>query len=509
MIDAFQTYWPHVLAALSFLLGVPAAIHAAMTKQDVRAAAGWVGVIVLSPIVGALFYAVAGINRMRVVSIEQQRTLIAAGRRRGEPRSAISQAYVDQHFGERFSAMMRLGDRVCSHVMTDGNRIAVLDGGDEAYDAMIRAIEGARRSVLLETYIFDRDRAGARFVTALVDAVSRGVAVRVLIDAVGVRYSVPSIVGELRDGGVAVKAFNGNIIMGLRLPYANLRTHRKILVVDGHVGFMGGMNIREAFVSDGGAPASARDTHFRVRGPAVAGLFHAAAEDWQFASDEPLEGPAWALDLGTDDMPHLPIASGSALHAAVPDSPHPDAVEPMLVRTVPSGPDRSMETNHRMLMGAFSVAHRSIRIMSPYFLPDRELISALVTAARRGVEVDIVVPGNNNLRLVDRAMTSQFDQVLRGDCRVWRAHGGFDHSKLLTVDDRWAFVGSSNLDSRSLRLNFEIDLEVLDTPFAEIISARIGEALKSASPVLLDDLRRKPWPSRILNRALWLASPLL
>jgi cardiolipin synthase A/B len=183
--------------------------------------------------------------------------------------------------------------------------------------------------------------------------------------------------------------------------------------------------------------------------------------------------------------------------------------QPMLARAVASGPDASIETNHNLLIGAFSVARKSIRIMSPYFLPDRELISALTTAARRGVEIDIVVPAVNNLFLVDRAMTAQFDQVLKHYCRVWRTEGSFDHSKLLSVDGVWAYIGSSNLDARSLRLNFEIDVEVLDAGFAAEIEARIGSAIASAASVTIETLRARPFIVRLFDRVLWLGSPYL
>jgi cardiolipin synthase len=179
------------------------------------------------------------------------------------------------------------------------------------------------------------------------------------------------------------------------------------------------------------------------------------------------------------------------------------------MRAVATGPDASNETNHKLLMGAFSIARKSIRIMSPYFLPDRELISALTTAARRGVEIDIVVPSVNNLVLVDRAMTAQFDQVLKNYCRVWRAKGPFEHSKLLSIDGVWAFVGSSNLDPRSLRLNFEIDIEVLDADFAGSIHERIGSLISSAAPVTLAGLRSRPFLVRLIDRILWLGSPYL
>ena len=362
----------------------------------------------------------------------------------------------------------------------------MLQSGDEAYQAMLDAIGEAKRSILVETYIFDRDKIGLRLADALIAAVKRGVKVRVLIDSVGARYSIPSIVGYLAKHGVKVDVFNGNIIIGLRLPYANLRTHRKIMIVDGKVAFTGGMNIRAGFSAEIVGEDNARDTHFRLTGPIVTDLFHIASEDWRFTTKEVLSGEPWLIA-----------------------TPEKHAGEPVFIRAVPSGPDRSVEANHRMLMGAFSIAQTRIRIMSPYFLPDRELISALVTAARRGVEVDIVVPAINNLKLVDRAMTAQFDQILKGHCRIWRASGNFNHSKLLAIDGLWAYVGSSNLDPRSLRLNFEVDLEVMDAQFASEVEGLIEMAMASAKPVLLQSLRARSFWVRLLDRIIWLGSPYL
>ena len=485
MWEILYGYWPHILAALSLAITVVAASHAALTKDEVRAAIGWVGVILLSPFLGALIYAVAGVNRMRRASIVSQRRREFGAGAAGEP-TAISDEAVARAFGRRFAALKTLGDKVVRRQLKSGNAIATLRTGDEAYAAMAEAIASARRAVILETYIFDRDPIGLRLADALIAARGRGVAVRVLIDAVGARYSVPSIVGYLQKGGVPVDVFNGNIIMGLRLPYANLRTHRKLLIVDGEIAFAGGMNIRQGFTREFAGDATARDTHFRIAGPVVEDLLAVAAEDWRFASGEDLADAAWSV------APQPPPGEGG-----------------VVMRAVASGPDSSLETNHRLLIGAFSVARDSIRIMSPYFLPDRELISALVTAARRGVTIDIVVPEVNNLVLVDRAMQAQFDQVLKDGCRVWRATGAFDHSKLLAIDGTWAYVGSSNLDPRSLRLNFEIDLEVLDADFARSIEARIDGVIATARPVTLAQLRARPFPIRLLDRLLWLCSPYL
>ncbi|MEO9337279.1 phosphatidylserine/phosphatidylglycerophosphate/cardiolipin synthase family protein [Mesorhizobium sp. SB112] len=486
MFQTISAYWPHILAVISVLMATAAAVHATMTKEEVRTALGWVGVILLSPVVGALIYAVAGVNRIRRATITLQRSALGDDTLAHLERYDVPEQLVRERFGQQFLAMKILGDRVTRNALTSGNSIVTLKTGDEAYSEMCAAIEAAQRSVLLETYIFDNDDIGRRVADCLAAAVARGVEVRVLIDSVGARYSVPSILGRLRKGDVPASVFNGNIIIGLRLPYANLRTHRKILIVDGRVAFTGGMNIRKGFTEEFSGDSYAHDTHFRVSGPVVADLFSIAASDWRFTKKEVLRGEAWQIET----PPYEPDG-------------------PMLIRAVSSGPDASNETNHKMLIGAFSIARKSIRIMSPYFLPDRELISALITAARRGVEIDVVVPAVNNLVLVDRAMTAQFDQILKNYCRIWRASGPFDHSKLLAVDGTWAYVGSSNLDPRSLRLNFEVDLEVLDAEFATKIDDRIGNAIATAVPVKLEDLRARPFIARLIDKILWLGSPYL
>jgi cardiolipin synthase len=474
------TYWPHILAVLSVVLGSVAAIHAAMSKRDVRSAVGWVGVILLSPILGAVIYAVAGINRMRRKSILARGTLRNRALGEARPPRSVSQDDYVAVFGPRFGALKTLGDRVAGP-LRPGNSITPLTSGDETYDALCAAIDAAERSIILETYIFDRDAVGLRIADRLRAAKERGVAVRVLIDAVGARYSVPSIVPYLRDCGIPVADFNGKVIIGLRLPYANLRTHRKIAVIDGRIGFIGGMNIRAAF----SGTHAAQDTHFRVTGPIVGDLLAVAADDWHFDTREMLEGEAWQA------------------------AAEPVSEDPALARVVVSGPDANLETNHKVIMGAISVAERSIRIMSPYFLPDGVLLGAIATAALRGVKVEIIVPAQNNLGIVARAMNAQFGESLRNGVRIYKAGKVFNHSKLLAVDETWAYIGSSNLDSRSLRLNFEIDMEVHDRKFARLIGARLDAALGEATEVTLEGLRGRPFPIRLLDRIFWLASPYL
>jgi cardiolipin synthase len=482
MHQILEAYWPHIVFAISLGAGAGAAVHAAMTKNDVRAAIGWVSVTLFSPLFGAAAYFVAGVNRIRITRVSQLRdeAMVAYSR---EP--AAHEVDVVPLSAPQFASMKILADRISHFQLSGGNTVQPLAGGDETYPAMLQAIRQARYTVALQSYIFDNDPIGREVAQALIEAHARGVQVRVLIDAVGAHYSRPPIVKLLKKNGVPTARFMTNPLGFLRMPYANLRSHRKILVVDGRVGFSGGMNIRAAFVTALAREDTNRDTHFRYEGPVVTQLLSVFAHDWDFTTGESLAGALWFNHAAS-------VPTGSAA-----------------VRCVPSGPDRSIGSTHNMLLGALAVAQRHVRIQSPYFLPDQTLIGALATAARRGVRVDIVIPGKNNLRLVDYAMTAQLDQVIRCGCQVWRTTGAFDHSKLMTVDDAWSYTGSSNLDPRSLRLNFELDTEIYDRAVAEWLGRRIDDAIATAVPQTLQLLDAMPFPKRLRNKVIWLATPYL
>lgn len=477
-----QEYWPHVILIVSLVASTAATIHAAMTKQDVRAAIGWVAIVIFSPILGAIFYFFAGINRIRMERVSQQRVLPE------HDLKLIERLIVRQPIAQwprEFAAMRTAGDAISRNRLLLGNSVELLSGGDQTYPAMLQAIAQARKSIAMQSYIFDCDRMGKRIAQALIDARSRGVEVRVLIDAVGAKYSRPPITIMLDKGDVPTARFLPTAI-GLRLAYANLRSHRKLLVVDGEFALAGGMNIREGFTTEFGQDKMTHDTHFRLRGPATRQLMDSFAHDWEFTTGERLDGEPWFASMS---------------NAAQPQN--------IPVRVVPSGPDRTLGSNQSMYMAALSVAQNHVRIQSPYFLPDIILIGGLITAARRGVIVDVVIPGNNNLKLVSAAMDAQLDQLVASGVRVWRSTGTFDHSKLMTVDGLWSYAGSSNLDPRSLRLNFELDLEIYDEAIASTIEQRIDHSIASARRVTLESLRSRPFGLKLRNRLVWLASPYL
>ncbi len=482
MIDFLHEHWPPLLTFLTFALDVGFSCHAILHKRDSHAALAWVGLIWFVPLVGPFLYLLLGINRIqrRARSIRRGvwQAEDAAAKAAGEFAAADGVASGD-HTG--LGALARLVRDVTGHPLLAGNSVVPLRR-DSAYPAMLGAIDGAQRSVTLTTYIFDNDRAGRTFLEALARAVARGVAVRVIVDGLGARYSWPSIVNKLRRAQIPVAKFLPKILPRA-LPYANLRNHRKILVVDGRMGFAGGMNIREGHCAEAGTANPIEDLHFRLVGPVVAQLQEVFAEDWAFCTDERLEGDRW--------FPLLQPAG------------------PVLARGIPDGPDEDFEKLRLTLLGALACAQSSVRIVTPYFLPDAGLISSLNVAAMRGVEVDILLPEATNLRLVQWACRALLWQVLERGCRVWLLPPPFDHSKLMLVDGQWTLLGSTNWDPRSLRLNFEFNVECYDASLAQTLEALVREKLAAARRLTLAEVDGRSLPVRLRDGAARLVSPYL
>lgn len=469
--------WPHLTAVLVLALDIWAAGHAILYKRDPRSATTWIGVILLFPIAGAALYVFFGINR-----IQRRAVLLRSRAGLAAPAVPMDATRVAPRLGTGLDDLRPLAlavQRITGAPLLDGNALHPLRNGDEAYPAMLDAIARAQSSITLSTYIFAHDRSGLRFADALGAAVARGVEVRVLIDDVGARYSFPTIYGALQKRGVQCAAFMPTFFHW-RMPYINLRNHRKLLVIDGVTGFTGGMNIRHNNVLADGGRDAVQDLHFRVEGPVVAQLQQAFAEDWAFTTRERLSGPPWFAD---------PPARGN-----------------ILARGIPDGPDEDRDKLRSVLLAALACARRRVRITTPYFLPDAAIISALNTCAVRGVEVDIVIPLQNNLRTVGWACQAQLWQVLERGCRVWRTPPPFDHTKVFVVDDAWSSIGSGNWDARSLRLNFEFNLECYSPQLAAELNARIDEKIAGAREATLSELDARSLPVRLrdgLARLFW------
>ena len=469
-----------VLVALHLAVAIGASIHIVLTKEEPRAAVGWVGVVWLSPILGTLLYYILGINRIRRSAV----SLMGRDNISGLDYAAVRQL---DHVGLLTEASMRqlahVGNLVAGLPLLEGNQITPLVNGDIAYPEMLKAIAAAKHSIMLSTYIFDNDVIGAKFVMALSMALKRGVEVRVLVDATGSRYSFPSIIEPLRRAGIKAARFMPNF-QPTRIAAINLRSHRKIMVIDGNVGFTGGMNIRQGNCINEKFPHPIQDLHFKVAGPVVAHLRQAFIEDWVFTTKEQLTGDRWR-----------PVIT--------------EQVGQVLARGILDGPDRDFEKILWTILGAISSARHRIRIITPYFLPDATTVRFLCVAAMSGIEVEIILPAENNIKPVHWASMATLPPLLEKGCRVYLSEAPFDHSKMMLVDDAWSMIGSANWDARSLRLNFEFNVECFSTQFSSELHAIFDEKLAHSRPLTLDKLKRRPTIAKIRDGVVRLASPYL
>jgi cardiolipin synthase len=484
--------WPHVLATSILAINLVASAHAILVKRDTRSTIGWVGLIWLSPVFGAIAYCIFGVNRIRSRASQLRAGLITVAH---ELRDAVPSAERLREAIGPDDAPLRSLDRLVRDVtgrdLADGNQIDPLDGGDEAYPRMLDAITEAKRSIGMASYIFDNDPTGRIFADALAAAVKRGVEVRVLIDGIGSSYTWPSIVGRLAKAGVRVDRFLPTSVP-IYFPYANLRNHRKILVVDGEVGFTGGLNIRDGCWLAHKPRHPVRDMHFELRGPVVAHLLEVFLEDWSFATGEVLAGDHIEGYFNAAWRPQIaPAGTG-------------------LARGIRYGPDDPLVGQIKLvLVGALAAAQKSVRLMTPYFLPDDAVCQALDVAAMRGVQVDIVLPAHNNLELVGWASTAMLWQVLGRGCNVWMSPPPFDHTKLMVVDGAWAMFGSGNWDERSMRLNFEFNVETYDRDLASRLEAHIAGVIARSTRKTLAEVDGRSLPVRLRDGIARLFSPYL
>jgi cardiolipin synthase A/B len=475
--------WTMIVAALAVLAPAVAAVHIVLTKRNSSAAIAWMGLVWLAPVFGVLSYLLFGINRIhrRAVAIRTE----DGGGGIAEPVTPTSLQELEDALGpddRHLVALARLGTRVAGQPLVGGNRATLLENGDEAVPAMLAAIESAERTISLCTYIFDVDPTGRRFLEALAGAVGRGVEVRVLIDAVGVRYSRPRMSQLLTERGVRMALFHPELLPW-RMPYFNLRNHRKILVADGRVGFTGGMNIRHGHMVGENPDSPVRDLHARLEGPIVQSMQRTFAEDWLTTTGEKLRGEGWFPEL--------------------------EPAGEMIARGIPDGPDVDYEQIQTLLLGALAVAERKVRVVTPYFIPDERLVDALGVAAMRGVEVELLLPEKPNLVLVQWASQAYWPVVLDKDVRIFLTGEPFDHSKVMTVDGSWGMIGSANWDPRSLQLNFEFNVESYDGEFVEALERAVDRRAAGAREVTRAEMAGRPLPERLRDGTTRLLSPLL
>lgn len=437
-MKAFYTYlfftdikqdW--LMAIIRLILLIVVTYHALKYVRDTKAAIGWIGFSWIMPITGFILYFMFGINR-----VTRKAQKLANHRLWSHKIIQNNFCYLVQG---HFYPLAKVVESFTKRALLKGNDIDIYHNGDEAYPVMLEAINSAQTCVFLSSYILKSDDVGKKFADAIINAQKRGAVVRVLVDGIGSGYFHCPIAKYLRAHDVKIDRFM-HTFLPWKMAFINLRTHKKILVVDGKIGFIGGLNIAAVNVLSRHPKNPVADTHFQVKGPIVHELTEAFLQDWFFITSEKLDEKLFFPEVKEEGN--------------------------MVCRIITAGPDSDMEKIKYTMMQAISLARKSIRIMTPYFLPDDRFLSLLCMAAIRGVEIDIITPERSNQFLVDWARNINNKLPLKYGCKIWLSKPPFNHSKLMVIDRLWSFVGSSNIDMRSLRLNFEVNMEVYHEDFA-------------------------------------------
>jgi cardiolipin synthase len=483
-----MSHW-HLLGAIAaLLLSLLACGHALLQKRDPRAAWGWIVACLLLPFAGVALYCLFGVNRVETRAHRLRPPRHTLGRGVGldherDARHRRSPSHERPAVPWAFEQLARTADVITRRPLLDGNLVEPLHDGEQAYPRMLQAIASAQQSVLLASYIFDVDKVGEQFIAALADAQQRGLQVCVLVDGyaeLSLRRGCAS--RQLRRRGVNVLRFHPPTLLPPSL-HLNLRNHRKLLIVDGEQAYTGGMNISlRHMAQDPDNPRPEHDLHFELRGPVVQQLAEVFGQDWRYA--------------GGGDCP-------------CPAQPAPEVDGGAICRVITDGPNEDLGQLTLVLLSALASARRRVRIITPYFLPPRELVAAMEAAVLRGVHIQILLPERSDLDKVRRAMRHQLPHLILRGLRIYYQPPPFSHSKLLIVDDEYVLLGSANLDPRSLRLNFELVVEAYGRDFAERMGAHFKALRKRSRLLHAKGLQRRPLPSRLYDAFWWLFSPYL
>jgi cardiolipin synthase len=451
-----------------------------LRRKEPASTFAWIFVLLAFPALGVVLFWFLGRDRVRR-PVRQRQEVNQPLRSRLEGRvvsasSSQSEALrsLIQAASPELRGVMRLAARMGRADVRPGNAVEVLVGAPDTYASLHAAIEAATDHVHLQYYAFDHDETGLGVVRALERAAERGVEVRLLYDAFGSRGLGRHLRTLERKGGRSAAFFPLDPIR--KAATINLRNHRKIAVVDGRVGYCGGVNVGSRFVPW-------RDVHLRIEGPAVTQLAAIFVEDWFFASREDLVGDRY--------VPIVPECGSSVM------------------QIVESGPDQTVERIHRLLFAAIASAQTRVWLTTPYFVPDRAILMALTTAAARGVDVRIVTPAHSNWGVTQHAGRSFYEELLAAGVRVLEYQDGMLHTKTLAVDGRFAVVGSANVDVRSFRLNFELVAVLYDEAIVRRIEGLFEDDASHAREITAQAWAARGLGPRMLESVGRLLAPLL
>lgn len=470
-----EFYWL-IGAVLSVLriLGILAALHAVLSVRTAQGTIAWVLSLLLLPELTLLPYLVFGRSRFAgyiAARRQENQQMLRAAHAQGWPLAPAGEVAV-----AGLPALAQLTGMHCR----SGNQVRLLINGEASFAAMLQAISGARELVLVQFFIIRDDSLGQRLQQLLLERAAAGVRVYLLFDGVGSHDLPTAYIRRLRAGGVQAHGFKAQQGLNNRFQL-NFRNHRKIVVVDGEVGFLGGLNVGIEYLGQKPPLAPWRDTHVEVRGPALVDLQLTFSEDWYWA---------------TQQLPELrlkPLQRSGNMHCQV----------------IAGGPADRMETTQLFFLEAINRAQQRIWITSPYLVPDEAIGAALRLAVLRGVDVRVLLPARPDHRVVFAASSLYAYNAVAHGIAVYRYLPGFMHQKVLLIDHELAAIGSANLDNRSLRLNFEVMLLTVDRGFASSVEQMLTADFALSRQIGIAEGSQVGWLPRLWMRLTLLFAPIL
>ncbi len=472
MPDSFVLSLIAAILLVAEVLGLMLAAHAIMQPRSSQGAIAWSIALITMPLLTVPLYAVFGRTRFIGYTEALRRAEQTVGTRVSEWLQRMNSLSAKPRAG--LDVINALSTSITNVSFLRANRVELLIDGAATYDAMIHAIESSDSYVLVQFYIVRDDSVGRRLRDALIEKARQGVRVLFLYDEIG-SIKLPShYLNTMRDAGIAVSGFKTTKGRTNRFQI-NFRNHRKLLVVDGQSGFIGGHNLGKEYLNY-------RDTHLRIDGPAAQQIQFTFLKDWYWATGE--------------------ISALTPALTAIESADQAVAV----VNTGPADPSKHCAILFMTLIGK---ARFRLWITSPYFVPDDAMVIALQAAALRGVDVRIILPDKADQRIVELASYTYYANMLNSGVRLYRYRNRFMHQKVILVDKLIAGVGTVNLDNRSLYLNFEATALVADDAFVQQIEAMLTTDLENSEPVKYEHYDNKPLPFKIASQIARLASPLL
>jgi len=475
--------WPWLYIAAEWLIRVVMTVVILRRRMMPVLGLAWLVLIFAVPVVGLVVYLLLGTRHLGERRARIHRQIV------NEARTGARMANVRTHTAwpmiePQQRNMILQAERISGNPIVGGNDFELIAEADDKVERLVADIDAARHHVHLVYYIFRPDAVGERVIAALKRAARRGVTCRVLLDAAGSRsmFKRRGPAQAMREAGVQVIPALPVALLRRKLARLDLRNHRKIVIVDGQIGYMGSHNI---VIETYGHKWAGKwvDLSVRGTGPVVAQMQMAFVEDWYFETDEHLTGEAFFPDL----------------------SPTGETV----AQAVPTGPSHEAETFRRVVIAALNAAQHQIIMTTPYFVPDEPTMLSLSMAADRGVDVRIVVPARSDHPLVAAAGRSYYEPLLESGISLYRYRSGMLHAKTITVDHSFALLGSANLDIRSFYLNFEINLLLYGSQITDYLRFAQHRYISESQRVDLADWRRRPMTKQCLDNAAALLSPLL